>query len=157
MEIVFGTERDMDGWMSLVRGVKENFPGLETEEALAEHRRTVQEFMSRQEAICAREDGRIAGVLLFSKEENILCFLAVDPEYRRQHIAEKMFRFMLPHMRADRPLTVTTYRDGVPEGVAARAFYQKLGFVPGRMIVEFGSPVQEFVMDTRPAADREND
>ena len=79
----------------------------------------------------------------------MLCFLAVDPEYRRQHIAEKMFRFILPRMSAGKPITVTTYRDGVPEGVAARSFYQKLGFIPGRMTVEFGSTVQEFVMDVK--------
>lgn len=38
---------------------------------------------------------------------------------------------------------------GVPEGCAARAFYQKLGFAPGRTVVEFGVEVQEFVMDVK--------
>ena len=61
--------------------------------------------------------------------------------------AEQMFRFMLPLMTPGKELTVTTYREGVSEGVAVRAFYQKLGFVPGRMTVEFGSKVQEFVME----------
>ncbi len=36
---------------------------------------------------------------------------------------------------------------GAPEGVAARAFYQRRGFVPGKLSVEFGSEVQEFVLD----------
>ena len=43
--------------------------------------------------------------------------------------------------------TFTAYREGVQEGIAARALYQKLGFVPGKMTVEFGSEVQEFVME----------
>lgn len=54
---------------------------------------------------------------------------------------------MLPHMSTARPITVTTYRDGVPEGIAAGAFCQKLGFVPGKVTVEFRSTVQEFVME----------
>lgn len=67
----------------------------------------------------------------------------------RQHFAEELFRFMLPQMHADRPITVATYREGVPEGIAARAFYQKLGFVPDKLTVEFGSEVQELVLDVR--------
>lgn len=41
---------------------------------------------------------------------------------------------------------MTTYREGVPEGIAARAFYRRLGFAEGRLTEEFGSPVQEFVL-----------
>lgn len=77
----------------------------------------------------------------------MLCFLAVDPTYRRQHIAENMFRFILPQMNEDKPITVTTYREGVPNGIAARGFYQKLGFVPGKLTVEFGSEVQAFLLN----------
>lgn len=149
MEIRIANECDIDGWMNLVRKVKDSFPGLETKEALDGHRDTVFDLIYKESAICARIEDKIIGALLFSKDKNMLCFLAVDPIYRRQHIAEKMFRFILPHLSAGKPITVTTYRDGVPEGVAARAFYQKLGFVPGQMTVEFGSKVQEFVMDVK--------
>lgn len=145
--IDYGTSKDIDLWMRLVQKVSDSFPGLETEEALISHRQIVLDFMRNKEAICAKENGVIVGVLLFSKANSMICFLAVDFEYRRQHIAEKMFSFMLPNMRADKPITVTTYREGVTEGIAARAFYQKLGFVPGKMTVEFGSEVQEFVLD----------
>lgn len=145
--IDYSSSKDIAPWIRLVQMVSGSFPGLETEEALTEHRKTVLDFMSRHEAICAKENGVIIGVLLFSKVRNILCFLAVAPIFRRQHIAEKMFRFMLPNMSTDKPITVTTYRDGVPEGIAARAFYQRLGFVQGKLTVEFGSEVQEFVLD----------
>ena len=43
-------------------------------------------------------------------------------------------------------IVVTTYREGVLEGIAARAFYKHLGFVEGKLTEEFGSPVQEFVL-----------
>ena len=83
---------------------------------------------------------------LFSKENNMLCFLAVDTEYRRQHIAEKMLSYMLKFSDPERDIIVTAYREGVQEGIASRAFYKHLGFVEGKLTEEFGSPVQEFVL-----------
>ena len=35
---------DLDGWMRLVEQVRDSFPGLETQEDLEEHRKTVLEF-----------------------------------------------------------------------------------------------------------------
>ena len=145
MEIRLANERDLDDWMRLVRKERDSFPGLETEAALTEHRETVLGFVHRESAICAACDGRIVGALLFSKEENMLCYLAVDGEYRRRHIAEDMVSYMLTLMDPNRAIVVTTYREGVPEGIAARAFYKHLGFAEGRLTEEFGSPVQEFV------------
>lgn len=146
MEIILGKECDIDDWMSLVYRVKENFPGLETDEALEEHKNTVLAFMRKNSAICAKIKGKIVGTLLFSKENSAICFLAVDSEYRRQHIAQKMVSFMFGFLDSKKDILVTTYREGVPEGIAARAFYKKLGFVEGKLTEEFGSPVQEFVL-----------
>ena len=146
MNIELGRESDIDRWMNLVNQVKDSFPGLETREALEEHRRTVLEFMGRESAICAKTGGRIVGALLFSKEDHMLCFLAVDKAYRRQYIGESMAAYMLTLMDPETDIVVTTYREGVPEGAAARAFYKRLGFAEGRLTEEFGSPVQEFVL-----------
>ncbi len=146
MIIEFPTEKDIDNWMNLVNKVKDGFPGLETSEALDMHRNTVLEFMDRQSAICAKIDNIIVGTLLFSKETNMICFLAVDSEYRRQHIAENMFSHMLTFLDLEKDITVTTYRANVIEGIPARMFYKKMGFVEGKLTEEFGSPVQEFVL-----------
>lgn len=35
----------------------------------------------------------------------------------------------------------------IPEGIAARAFYKQLGFIEGKLTEEFGSPVQEFILE----------
>lgn len=146
MEIKLGNKSDIDSWMNLVKKVKDDFPGLETAEDLSEHRNTVLDFMDKDSAICARSQNKITGALLFSKNDNMLCFLAVDPEYRRQHIAEKMVSYMLTFMDSRSDIFVTTYRDGVPEGIAARAFYKRLGFAEGKLTEEFGSPAQEFIL-----------
>ena len=146
MNVELGKACDLDNWMDLVENVKDSFPGLETREALEEHRRTVLEFMGRDAAVCAKIDGRIVGTLLFSRADHMLCFLAVDEAYRRQHIAGNMVAYMLSLMEPGKDVVVTTYRAGVLEGVAARAFYKRLGIVEGRLTEEFGSPVQEFVL-----------
>ena len=146
MMIELATERDIDNWMDLVGKVKGNFPGLETVEALDEHRNTVLEFMGRGSAICAKVGSKIVGTLLFSRENNMLCFLAVDREYRRRNIAKEMFSYMLDLMDSEKDITVTTYRADISEGIPARMFYKKMGFVEGNLTEEFGSPVQEFVL-----------
>ncbi len=146
MIIELAEKQDIDNWMDLVYKVKDNFPGLETEDALEEHRNTVLEFMDKGSAICAKAGNKIVGTLLFSKESNTLCFLAVDAEYRRQHIAEKMFTYMLTLMNPKKDITVTTYRADEHAGIPARRFYKKMGFIEGKLTEEFGSPVQEFVL-----------
>lgn len=146
MEIRFANDSDLDGWMTLVESVRDAFPGLETPEALAAHRNTVSEFIGRSEAICAAENGCIVGTLLFFRREFELCFLAVSPKFRRQHIAERMVFLMLSELDPRQNVTVTTYREGAAEGMAARAFYRRLGFREGMLTEAFGSPVQQFVL-----------
>ena len=146
MNIQLAKPEHIDAWMALVEQVRDAFPGLETAEAMAEHRATVLKFMQSSSAIWAVDAGRVLGTLLFSRENSVLCFLAVDPIYRRQQIARQMVDFMLTQMEAGKDVTVTTYREEDPNGIAARAFYKRLGFSEGRLTEEFGSPVQEFVL-----------
>lgn len=146
MNIQFAKPEHIDAWMALVEQVRDAFPGLETAEAMAEHRGTVLQFMQSSSAIWAMDAGRAIGALLFSKGNSVLCFLAVDPAYRRRQIARQMVDFMLTQMEAGKDVTVTTYREEDPNGIAARAFYKRLGFSEGRLTEEFGSPVQEFVL-----------
>ena len=146
MKIQLTNSENIDAWMALVEQVRDAFPGLETAEAMAEHRATVLKFMQSSSAIWAVDAGRVIGTLLFSRENSVLCFLAVDPIYRRQHIARQMVDFMLTQMEDGKDITVTTYREGNPNGIAARAFYKRLGFSEGKLTEEFGSPVQEFVL-----------
>ena len=146
MEIRLAQTSDIDCWMALVNQGKDVFPGLESDKAMSEHRAAVQRFIQQSSAVCAEEDRRILGALLFSKENSMLCFLAVDPNCRRQHIGRELVSFMLTQMDKGKHITVTTYREGDPNGIAARAFYKSLGFSEGRMTEEFGCLVQEFIL-----------
>lgn len=154
VEIRLARPRDIEGWMALVRRVKDDFPGLESAEDLRDHRAVTLRFMQNRSALCAAQGERILGALLFSSENSMLCFLAVDPASRRQHIARRLVDFMLARMDAGSTVTVTTYREGDPRGAAARAFYRSVGFSEGKLGEEFGCPVQEFTLKGKPAGQR---
>ena len=55
MEAIFGESSYIDSWMQLVRKVSWNFPGLETEENLEEHKQTVLKFMNKLQAVCVKD------------------------------------------------------------------------------------------------------
>ena len=50
MQLHYGVPADIEPWMALVTRVRANFPGLETEAAIEDHKNTVLKFMNRREA-----------------------------------------------------------------------------------------------------------
>ena len=142
----YGTPADIDLWMDLVRLVRSNFPGLETEEALEEHRQTVLKFMGKEQALCVKVKDQIAGVLLFSRNRNMICCLVVSPEFRRNGIASGLLEKALGEMDRSRDITVSTFREDDEKGIAPRALYRKYGFCEAELTVEFGYPNQVFVL-----------
>ena len=146
MEAVFGDNSCIDLWMQLVREVSWSFPGLETEESLDEHKQTVLKFMSKKQALCVINKETVVGVLLFSRNKNMICCLAVSPEYRREGIASKLLEKALDELDRNRDITVSTFREGDAKGVAPRNLYRKFGFLEGELTVEFDYPNQVFVL-----------
>lgn len=146
MKVEYGTLQDIESWMELVKQVRWNFPGLETQEALEDHRQTVLRFMGENRALCVKDNGKIIGVLLFSKTHNMICCLAVDPAYRRNGIASALLEKALSELDRSKDITVTTFRENDEKGTAPRVLYKRFGFAEGKLLVEFGHPVQEFVL-----------
>ena len=146
MQAVFGESSCIRSWMQLVRKVSRNFPGLETEESIDEHERTVLKFMNKRQALCVKSRGAIIGVLLFSRNRNMICCLAVDPERRKQGIASILLRKALNELDGSREITVSTFRENDEKGIAPRALYRKFGFEEGELTEEFGYPNQVFVL-----------
>ena len=146
MEAVFGDNACIDSWMQLVRKVSWNFPGLETEERLEEHKQTVLKFMKKKQALCVRNGETVAGVLLFSSGKNMICCLAVDPEQRKRGLASILLRKALDELDRSKEITVSTFRENDDKGAAPRALYRKFGFQEGEMTEVFGYPNQVFVL-----------
>ena len=146
MKVEYGTLQDIESWMQLVQRVRWNFPGLETAAALDDHRKTVLRFMSENRALCVKDAEKVVGVLLLSKKHNMICCLAVAPEYRRNGIASALLEKALVELDKSRDITVTTFRDNDEKGIAPRALYKRFGFAEEKLMIENDYPVQRFVL-----------
>ena len=146
MNVEYGTSMDIESWMDLVKLVSWNFPGLETEADIENHRKTVLRFMDENRALCVKETDKVVGVLLISKKHNMICCLAVAPEYRRKGIASALLEKALSELDRSNDITVTTFRDNDEKGIAPRALYKRFGFAEEKLMVENDYPVQRFVL-----------
>ncbi len=147
MEVVYGAPSDINAWMDLVRTVGGNFPGLETEDSIEEHKNTVLEFISKKQAICVKDKNTILGVMLFSRRHNMICCLAVSPQYRRNGVASMLLEFALNELSRDRAITVSTFRENDEKRIAPRVLYKKYGFVEGELTLEYSYPSQVFILN----------
>lgn len=153
IEVQFGKPADIDPWMMLVEEISWNFPGLETEEKLLDHRETVLRFMGKEQALCVQKhNGEVLGVLLFSRRLNMICCLGVSPRHRRCGIASALLRKALEELDRQEAITVSTFREEDEKGTAPRALYRKFGFMEDELIEEFGYPNQRFIL--RPSTPR---
>ena len=149
MKVECGTSIDIESWMQLVQRVRWNFPGLDTAVALDDHRKTVLRFMGENRALCVKDAEKVVAVLLLSKKHNMICCLAVAPEYRRNGIASALLEKALTELDSSRDITVTTFRDNDEKGIAPRALYKRFGFVEEKLMIENDYPVQRFVLRGR--------
>lgn len=146
MKVELGKPSDIDSWMQLVRKVSWNFPGLETEQSIEEHKMTVLKFMNDKRALCVKNGQDIVGVLLYSRKHNMICCLAVDPAYRKRGIASFLLREAIDKLDREKDITVSTFRENDIKGIAPRSLYKKFGFEEDELIEEFGYPNQRFVL-----------
>jgi 8-oxo-dGTP pyrophosphatase MutT (NUDIX family)/GNAT superfamily N-acetyltransferase len=152
IEIKYAEMKNLPSWMNLVEIVRWNFPGLETQELLDGYRETLIKNINWKSAICAVDGNMVVGVLLFSIKYNMLCCMAVHPEYRRRNIATSMVKEMMKNLDPEKDVIVDTFREDDPKGQAPRAFYKSLGFVEGELLsFQAGSgspgyPEQRFIL-----------
>lgn len=146
MQVTYGIPADIENWMRLVKQISWNFPGLETEEKLDEYKATVLKFMGKQQAICVKMDGEIAGVLLFSRGHNMICCLGVSPEHRRCGVASMLLTEALGNLDRSKDITVSTFRHEDEKGSAPRALYKKFSFAEDDLTEDLGYSTQRFVL-----------
>ena len=146
VQVEWGKCNEIDEWMKLVEEISGNYPGLETKEKLDEHKETVLRFMDETRALCVKNGKEITGVLLFSREHNMICCLGVSPGYRRRGIAAKLLEKAINELDQNKDIIVTTFREDDEKGIASRALYKKFGFIAGEYKEEFGYPNQKFVL-----------
>lgn len=141
IRVVCAEEKDIPAWLSLVQIVSEDFPGL----SIDEYTQTLKKNIARKTALCEKEDGKIAGILLFSPHQQCLSCMAVHPGYRRSGIAAALIEEML-RLMPNGDISVNTFREGDAKGVAPRSLYRKFGFQPDELLIEFDYPVQRLIL-----------
>ncbi len=146
IEIEFANLDDLPSWMDLIDSIKEIFPGLHTQDLLLTYREVVIKNINRKTAICAKDKNSVVGVLLFSKNQNMLCCMGVHPDYRRLGIADCLIEKMLDNLASNRDVVVTTFRKEDKKGVAPRSLYIKKGFIEDELCYEFDYPHQKFIL-----------
>lgn len=146
MQLFYGVPEDIENWMRLVNQISWNFPGLETQEKLDEHKATVLKFMGQRQAICVKVGDGIAGIMLFSKGHNMICCLGVSPDYRRRGVASMLMNEALRNLDRTREISVCTFRADDEKGVAPRALYEKYGFIEDALVEAMGYPNQKYIL-----------
>lgn len=149
LTVDFASFENVESWMSLVEIVRDNFPGLETNEGIEEYYQTLIKNIKEERAICTLDGNMVTGILLFSVKYNMIGCLAVHPEYRRKNIASRMIELMLTKLDSNRDISVETFREGDEKGIASRAFYISMGFVPGELTVSLNYPTQRFILKSK--------
>lgn len=149
LTVGFASFENVESWMSLVEIVRDNFPGLETNEGIEEYYQTLIKNIKEERAICTLDGNMVTGILLFSVKYNMIGCLAVHPEYRRKNIASRMIELMLTKLDSNRDISVETFREGDEKGIASRAFYISMGFVPGELTVSLNYPTQRFILKSK--------
>ena len=137
MKLCYGVHEDIENWMSLVSRISWNFPGLETQEKLDEHKAIVLHFMGKQQAICVKSGEDIVGIMLFSRGHNRICCLGVSPDYRRRGVASMLMDEALRKLDRTKEITLSTFRAEDEKGRAPRALYEKYGFVEDMLTEEY--------------------
>ena len=87
--------------------------------------------------------------LLFSIKHNMICCLAVTPDFRRHGIASALLSKAIEKLDRATDITVSTFRENDPKGIAPRRLYQSFGFVEGKLIEEYGYPNQQFILSAK--------
>lgn len=99
------TKSDENQILSMMELVKDDFAGYKEKEFLE----AVYNAISNVEAIMEDDKGKIAGLLMCSKNEKELSFLAVHPDYRKKGVARRLIEKMSEWFTAGDIISVVTF------------------------------------------------
>ena len=151
MLIRWANENDLPAWYALASEVSEIFQhsadmGVE----LAENGSGFG-TVSRYEMLTAVDymSGANMGFLCFSREENRITWFAVSEKYRYKGVGSRLLKTALRQLDANKDISVTSFCEDHPPGVAARTLYKKFGFIIEKPTEHNGHPRSEMI---RPAS-----
>lgn len=150
--IRYVTKDDESQILSMMELVKDDFAGYNEKEFLE----AVCNAINNDEAVMEEKDGVIVGLLMCSKKEKELSFLAVHPEYRKNGVAKRLIEKMTEWFTVGDIISVVTFQEGDPKGIPARACYHSCGFIDDEKLTVFDYPCQKMILKICHSCDRGN-
>lgn len=150
--IRYVTKDDESQILSMMELVKDDFAGYNEKEFLE----AVCNAINNDEAVMEEKDGVIVGLLMCSKKEKELSFLAVHPEYRKNGVAKRLIEKMTEWFIVGDIISVVTFQEGDPKGIPARACYHSCGFIDDEKLTVFDYPCQKMILKICHSCDRGN-
>ncbi len=150
--IRYVTKDDESQILSMMELVKDDFAGYKEKEFLE----AVCNAINNDEAVMEEKDGVIVGLLMCSKKEKELSFLAVHPEYRKNGVAKRLIEKMTEWFIVGDIISVVTFQEGDPKGIPARACYHSCGFIDDEKLTVFDYPCQKMILKICHSCDRGN-
>jgi diadenosine tetraphosphate (Ap4A) HIT family hydrolase/predicted GNAT family acetyltransferase len=84
--------------------------------------------------------GNNMGFICFSRTENKTSWFAVSEKYRGKGVGSRLLKTALRQLDTNKDVSVDTFVEGYAPGMAARALYEKFGFVEMNLFEFDGNP-----------------
>lgn len=140
--ITLATPADVQDWMELVSLTIDGYPCMNK----TEYMERLYQYMDAGEALILRHEDMAVGAMGFSAATGSIDFLAIHPQYRKRGITKLFLDRLADELPDGKEITVTTYRAGDKADTGYRDEYCSLGFAERELLVEYGYPVQRFVL-----------
>lgn len=152
MLIRWANENDLPAWYKLATEVSAIFQHPADMGAELETKKSGSGAVGRHEMLIAVDymSGNNMGYICFSRTDNSITWFAVSEKYRGKGAGHRLLKIALRQLDTNKDVSVNTFVDGYAPGMAARALYEKFGFVEKRVFKHDGLPRCEMV---RPASD----
>ena len=151
MLIRWADENDLSSWQAVATEVSQIFEHPADMGQDPEFISYAKSSILNYEVLTAVDymSGLNMGFISFSRTKNAITWFAVSEQFRGKGAGEQLLKTALRQLDTTKDITVTTFNDGYPQGMAARALYKKFGFISEKSTTYNGFPRCEMI---RPAS-----
>lgn len=130
MQVELATYKIIPAWIELAREVEPLFEGSMAEDD--GFHKFMKRRIKRSEALMICDESHsdeLMGLIAFSRNNNVIAWLAVFEKHRRKGIGSELLEHALKDLDGMKEISVTTFREDSKEGLPARQLFQKYGFI----------------------------
>lgn len=129
MKVIAANSDDMPAWLDLAREVEHLFGPMADEESF---QNALLDAIHKGNAFCLRDRSRkgvLCGGVVININNHEVVWLAVSEKSRRQGAGSLLLSHAMERLGISNPISVVTFADSIPEGLAARQMYIRRGFI----------------------------